>query len=402
MMSEPGHTIPAMATPEHRPAKDGTDAWRVRFRLPGDPKQLSETFYSEGAAIEFCEWIRLFKPEGAVRLLQARTAEISPTAQLPTLDQWAARYVASLTGASPSTKDGYTSTYKHAWKPMLGPLPLDSITRELIAVAIAELQTRGGRKGTGYSDKSIANQHGLLSAMLAEAVHEGLITRNPCDRIRLPRKTDHEDADPYFLTHDEYGAIRAGMLEHHRAAANFLVGTGVRWGECEALEARDINLAKQQARVTKAAKSVGVSPNRSRIIGPTKTPKSKRTVFLPDQVCEDLEPLLAVRQPHQRLFLAPRGGPLVHKTFWIHVWRPACEKAKLTDPYPRIHDLRHTYASWMIDQGVSMKVLQECLGHESIKTTMDRYAHLLPGAQEEAGAAASRAMSQVKTLRVVA
>ena len=58
---------------------------------------------------------------------------------------------------------------------------------------------------------------------------------------------------------------------------------------------------------------------------------------------------------------------------------PACEKAGLTDPRPRIHDARHTHASWLIaDPDVNMVTIQRRLGHEKITTTIDTYGHLLP------------------------
>ncbi|WP_332108264.1 tyrosine-type recombinase/integrase [Mycobacterium branderi] len=58
------------------------------------------------------------------------------------------------------------------------------------------------------------------------------------------------------------------------------------------------------------------------------------------------------------------------------MWWPAVERAQLAPPRPRIHDLRHTCASWMITAGVPLPVIQRHLGHESIKTTIDLYGHL--------------------------
>lgn len=378
-----------VATPEKRTNSDGTTSWRVRYRIAG--KQLGETFYSPGKATDFCEWIRLFGAAKAVEMLHNETAITTAAPTVPTLNEWTERYIDALL-ASGSTKADYRSMYRNSFGKHIGHLRLDVLDRETIQKTIAKLQKTGGRKNEGYSDKSIANQHGLLSAMLSMAVEDEIIRKHPTARIRLPRSTEHETPPERFLEHDEFGLLWGKTLPHHRPVIETFVGTGIRWGEAEALNVGDVNLKKKILRVTKAAKWSGVK--RLRIIGPPKTPMSRRDISLPDSLCETLEQLVDGRDPKERLFLAPRGGPLVHKTFWEHVWLPACKRAELDDPRPRIHDLRHTHASWLLAEGVSMKAVQERLGHESIKTTMDLYAHLMPGARQETADAASRAMAQ--------
>ena len=381
-----------MPTPQRRDSATGDTAWRVRYRLAG--RQSGETFYTLGAAQEFCDWIRLFGPARAVQLLHTReAAQTTPAAATaPTLDDWAARYINALPSASGSTKAEYRSSYKHSFGRLLGHVRIDALDREAIAGAITQLQKIGGREGTGYSDKSIANHHGLLSAMLATAAADGLITTSPCVRIRLPRSTDHTTTPKRYLTHDEFHRLWSAAGAHHRPLLETFVSTGIRWGEAEALLVSDVNLDTGQLQVTKAAKKTGQAT--ARMIGPTKTRRSKRFISLDAELVETLERVVGGRGPQERLFVAPRGGQLVHKTFWDGVWAPSCARAELGDPRPRIHDLRHTHASWMIAEGIDMKTLQERLGHESITTTMDLYGHLLPGAQEKAAAASSRAISK--------
>ena len=70
------------------------------------------------------------------------------------------------------------------------------------------------------------------------------------------------------------------------------------------------------------------------------------------------------------------------------MWLPACDKAGLTDPRPRIHDARHAHASWLIAKGVPLTVIQARLGHNSIKVTSDTYGHLSPDIQRAAADAA--------------
>jgi len=373
-----------MPTPQPRPGADGQiSSWRVRFRIDG--RQDGKTFYSHDVAQTFCDWITAFGPARALELIRLEEARLAAPTTAMTLDEWAERYISSLTGASGGTKAGYRSTYKHSFGHYLGSMRLDQLDREMIAGTIAKLMETGGRRGDGYSDKSIANQHGLLSAMLDTAVRDRHIDTSPCEHVALPRRTEHQDAARRFFLEEEFWALWETITPHYRPLLESLVGTGHRWGEGEALLVADVDL-RGRLRINKAAKNDG---NGRRIVGPTKTRKSNRVVTVDEQLLETYERLVHNREPHERLFLAPRGGNLHHKVFWQDAWVPACKRLGW-DPHPRIHDLRHTHASWLIAEDVSMKVIQERLGHESLKTTMDLYGHLLPGAQQEAADAMQR------------
>jgi integrase len=371
-----------MPKPERRENSDGTTTWRVRYRLDG--KQIPRTFYAEAPAQKFCDWITAFGLGRALELLEHEMERVTAsTAPTMTLNEWAERYISSLTGASSGTKAGYRSTFKHSFGHYLGTVRLDQLNREMIAGTIAKLMEAGGRRGDGYSDKSIANQHGLLSAMLDTAVRDRHIETSPSEHVSLPRRTEHQDTQRRFFVEEEFWDLWDTMVVHYRPLLESLVGTGHRWGEGEALLVGDLNVRKSVLRINKAAKNDGAG---KRIVGPTKTRKSNRVVSIDDQLLETYERIAHGRDPGERLFLAPRGGVLHHKVFWQDAWVPACRRLGW-NPHPRIHDLRHTHASWLIAEGVSMKVIQERLGHESLKTTMDLYGHLLPGAQLEAAEA---------------
>lgn len=377
-----------MAKPERRDNSDGTVTWRVRYRLNG--KQIPRTYYDPEAAQKFCDWIAAFGVTRALELDDLEDRRNALDTPGMTLDEWAERYIASLTGASSGTKAGYRSTYKHSFGHHLGSMRLDQLTREMIAGTIAKLMEAGGRKGDGYSDKSIANQHGLLSAMLDTAVRDRHLETSPCEHVTLPRRTEHQDQARRFFLEEEFWDLWDTMTVHYRPLLESLVGTGHRWGEGEALLVADWRSDTSRLRINKAAKNDGAG---KRIVGPTKTRKSNRVLTIDDRLHETYDRLVHSREPHERLFLAPRGGNLHHKVFWQDAWVPACKRLGW-DPHPRIHDLRHTHASWLIAEDVSMKVIQERLGHESLKTTMDLYGHLLPGAQQEAADAMGRVWSR--------
>lgn len=127
--------------------------------------------------------------------------------------------------------------------------------------------------------------------------------------------------------------------------------------------------------------------------------------LLRESLVTELRPVVMGRPGDDFVFNA-HGGPVKHATFWPKRWVKAITRAqnpvdadglpdwnapRLTRS-PRIHDLRHTHASWLIAQGTDLFVVQRRLGHESITATMDRYSHLLPEQQISAAAAAGRAL----------
>jgi hypothetical protein len=110
------------------------------------------------------------------------------------------------------------------------------------------------------------------------------------------------------------------------------------------------------------------------------TPKShqSRTVPLPRFVAVELAAGVDGKRPDDLVFTMP-GGSVMRLSNWRYVtFLPARARAGLSDRF-RIHDLRHTAASLMIQAGYPPKMLQEIMGHASITTTLDLYGHLYPG-----------------------
>lgn len=255
----------------------------------------------------------------------------------------------------------------------MGHLPANAVTRDALARAVIELSTR-------YSAKSLKNQRGLLAGVCQRAVDQGHLASNPVKGLRLPRGNEQDRGEMRILTADEFAEVHDRMHPHYRPLVTFLYGTGVRWGEAVALRVSDV--APPNVRIRRALKW---SPDGDRTVGATKTRKSNRTVVLPGEVLDVLD---LDRPGDALLFTAPRGGPVVHRTFWHDIWLPA---VRHLEPRPRIHDLRHSHASWLLGLNVPIHVVQARLGHESIQTTVDTYGSLMPDAQALAAHAASLA-----------
>lgn len=296
-----------------------------------------------------------------------------------TLDDWSEQHFTSLTKANPATVADYRRIYKAKWSPTLGPLRLGAITRVHVAQALNQLEG---------SDKTRMNAWAVLTHMLKMAAQDGHITKSPTVGVELDRRTDHEREEHRYLTEAEFFAILEALPEHWCPLVMTLGGTGMRWGEAAALTVGDVDLNAAVVRITKAQRR-GSERRNETTIGPTKTRKSRRTVTLPNEVVAALRPLVVGRKPKDPLFLQPKGGELVHRRFH-QVWQAAIAKAKIADPAPRLHDLRHSHVAWLIARGVSLPVIQARLGHENISTTIDTYGHLMPDLQKAAADAASQ------------
>ena len=94
---------------------------------------------------------------------------------------------------------------------------------------------------------------------------------------------------------------------------------------------------------------------------------------MPAEVAIELA-LLPRGKADDYVLLAPQGGPIRQPVFYPH-WKRAAAAVNM-EPTPRVHDLRHTFASWHIQAGTPLPVIQRQLGHESITTTVDTYGHL--------------------------
>jgi integrase len=353
--------------------------FKVRFRhgvnKAGTAKrQTSELFDTKREAEQFGAWLDALGPQGALDRLYAAEQQ----ADVPTLDQLAADHIRLLTGIERGTRLSYERLWARTWSPLIGRTPANQIGPDQIRAAV-------NRLGERYSRKSLENQRGLLAGVLTRGVELGHLSKNPAKGIRLPRGAEAERAEMRLLTPAEFAEIEASMVAHYRPLIRFLIGTGVRWGEAVALTVADVALPN--VRIRRALKW---SPDNVRTVGATKTRKSNRTVVIPVDLHDELRVACAGKAKGDLVFTATRGGSVLHRTFWSRYWLPAVGHL---EPRPRIHDLRHSHASWLLAAGVPIHVVQARLGHESIQTTVDTYGHLLPDAQLAASNAASAAFA---------
>jgi len=379
-----------------RPRADGTTAYDVRYRHEGKSRTLS--FTTAKAADNWASILRKVGPVEALEFLNLATTDGTPT-----VADYAEKYISTKSGIEGRTADSYRTYMRLHIGPSLGHLPLDAVSSDAIAAWI------NLRAAEGAASKTIKNDHGFLSAMFQSAVDGGIIPRNPCSRSRLP---ESEHREMVFLSPDEFTNLLAYIPPRYLALVLTLASTGLRWGEATALRPEDFDLEARTVRVSRAWKS---SRAQGWYIGPPKTRRSKRTVSMPEDLVALLVPLLEARTEY--VFTNAFGKPVRQQNFHESVWAPArrlangqqaFDKAK-ADPdqewkartngvwdgrspakkplgkMPRVHDLRHSHASWLIAAGVPIDVVSRRMGHESITTTVNIYGHIAEERLNRAG-----------------
>ncbi|MEI8083994.1 MAG: tyrosine-type recombinase/integrase [Actinomycetes bacterium] len=375
-----------MASIRVRNRKDGIEYYAVLFRQDG--KQSSLSFDDCLTAARFCDQANKFGVQNALAILN----EASVTAL--TVEQWIIRHLDHLTGVEPETVKKYRAYLRNDVGPALGDIPLAALRRDHIVQWVKTMEEPDG-DGRKPRAKTIRNKHGFLAGALNAAIPEHIVV-NPCDGIKLNRDEDYE---MLFLTPEQFNRLHAAVTEPWRPLVKFLVATGCRWGEATALRPSDINRDAGTVNIARGWKS-GAGRYR---LGPPKTAKSKRTINVPASVLDILD------YSHEFLFTNRSGGPVRSHGFIRRVWTPAVNRAwpcvdehgqPITDLSvqilrPRIHDLRHTAASWMIQRGVVLPVVRDHLGHESIQTTVDRYGHLDRRSMATASAAIGEALGDI-------
>lgn len=357
-------TVPFMASLWERTRADGTTYVSVRYRHGG--RQTTTSFDDPAQAVAFQQNVDRFGSAKALEILNA-----NQPADALTVAQWVEKHIDTRTGITKGVVARYRRILDLDIAPSIGGIPLASLKSEDVAEWVLVMER------AGVSPKTIRNKHALLSAALKSATARGHMPVNPCAAIRLPR---WDRPDMVFLERDEYQAIKAKVPKFWLPHVEFLVASGARWSEMTALTPADIDRDKGTVRISQAWKVVPGGYE----LGTTKTKRSNRTINVPASVLEMSD------YSGKWVYANHRGNPPRTNTFITHVWGPAV-RASGIGKAPRIHDLRHTCASWMINAGVPLAVVSRHLGHESISTTMDIYGHI----DRESGKAAADAIAAV-------
>lgn len=362
---------------------DGSKAHQVCYRDPDKGgKQSSNVFDDPNDA----ELLKSFLNANGQSFRRAHESITEMQSQAPTLNAVIASHLDGLTGIESGTVAKYRRMMTKHVEPTIGTRKLDSLTRQDIITWFAAIEG---------APKTKRNIHAVVSSSLDNAVAEQLIGKNPAKGIKISSGS-YNRREPVFLTRDEFENIAEtiGAREPAPIQASVetflrtLVGTGLRYSEATALRSHIDAKPDMKKRIIIHVTRAWKNADSGRVLGGPKTRKSRRSIAASAVLSERLTAHMSQQDPGDLTFGRPDTGAMMRAShFHERYWKPCIdqllEDKKLAER-PRVHDLRHTHASWLIAAGASPKVVQERMGHEDISTTFNVYGHLLTDADAAA------------------
>ena len=282
--------------------------------------------------------------------------------------------------SSHKTYEGYI---KNHIKPNIGTIPLTKLTTLDLQMMYQKLLT-GGRvdrlesqnQPKGLSAKTVRNLNQIISSAMKLAMEQKLVAHNPADGCALPR-VEHREMKT--LPAEQLAALlneakKTGVYEMYYLD----LATGMRRGELLGLKWEDIDFDHGVIHIRRQIARLNGTVQEA----PLKTKNSYRNISIGADAVE----LLRHKKEQDSgksvyVFPSPTGGPLAPDSV-LHMLHRVLERAGL--PKIRFHDLRHTFATLALQNGVDIKTVSGMLGHFSAGFTLDTYAHVTTAVQRQA------------------
>ena len=358
-----------------RKRKDGR--WEGRYVVGHDPitgKMISRNVLGKTQA-QVKEKLRT-AIENSKRLDYTQTGKYTVGQWM---DEWFEAY--AKVKVRPSSHQTYKGYIENHIKPNIGDIPIEKLTSLQLQKFYRLLLTEGRiprieseKQPKGLSAKTVRNINQVISSAMDMAVRHKLILTNPTEGCELP-KVEHREMKT--LPAEQLGAFLREAKESGVYELYYLdLATGLRRGELLGLKWEDVDLQngiihvrRQVARVDGEVKEL-----------PLKTKNSYRNISISQDAVAMLEEMEAHRSSDY-VFPSSTGGPISPDSVNNMLHR-VLKRAGL--PSIRFHDLRHTFATLALQNGVDIKTVSGMLGHFSAGFTLDTYAHVTTSAQKEA------------------
>ena len=358
-----------------RKRKDGR--WEGRYVVGHDPitgKMISRNVLGKTQA-QVKEKLRT-AIENSKRLDYTQTGKYTVGQWM---DEWFEAY--AKVKVRPSSHQTYKGYIENHIKPNIGDIPIEKLTSLQLQKFYRLLLTEGRvprieseKQPKGLSAKTVRNINQVISSAMDMAVRHKLILSNPTEGCELP-KVEHREMKT--LPAEQLGAFLREAKESGVYELYYLdLATGLRRGELLGLKWEDIDLQngiihvrRQVARVDGEVKEL-----------PLKTKNSYRNI----SISQDAVAMLTEMEAHRSsdyVFPSSTGG-LISPDSVNNMLHRVLKRAGL--PSIRFHDLRHTFATLALQNGVDIKTVSGMLGHADPGFTLDTYAHVTTSAQKEA------------------
>ncbi len=336
--------------------------WQARYRDPNG-RERARNFTRRIDAERFLIGVESDKLRGQW---------IDPEAGRIRLSEVTERWYSTTAPLKPKTRSGYRSLLDSRIVPYLGDLQLRQIDPVVVRDWVVDLQA------DGLSASRIRQARNVLHAIFNMAVDGSMISRNPVVGVKTPPVVTPPRR---FLTAEQVGRLADAIESPYDLLVLVLAYSGIRFGEAAALRRSHCDLEGSRLHIAESLAEVAGQLH----FGTTKTHR-QRVVALPATIRDQLRDHLDTTNPpsNDLVFKSQRGQPLRYSNFRQRLWTPAVQRAGLAGL--EIHELRHTAASLMINQGADPKLIQSQLGHSSISITYDIYGHLFPDRLDELAA----------------
>lgn len=296
----------------------------------------------------------------------------------PTVKEWNRIYIEDFCKGylKPKTISGYESMIKNYINPYIGNYHLKDLTKLICQQYIMDVyengrvnQKRKNDIADGLSSRTVKDIKIILHASLEKAVDEGIIDKNPTNKLNMPKD---RVKGMTTLTKEESNrlleeAFNSGCFEFYYLELT----TGLRLGEILALEWNDLDVQNRTLTINKQVQRINS-------VLQTETPKTKnsvRTIALSSD-CVTTLARLRMRQARgtRLMFPSPETGTYRDQNAVTRKFKRMLKRAGLPQNI-RFHDLRHTCATIALEEGVEIKALSSMLGHSDVAFTMNTYVH---------------------------
>jgi integrase len=324
-----------------------------------------------------------------------------------TFEEWLLTWVEQYAkpNISPTTYDSYKYLIKDHIAPKLGQEIVNQLQPEQIqkfyTEKLRQKVTRHTKTGPVETKKTLSvalvhKMHVIINSSLSQAMREGKIYRNP-NQLTKPPKVERQEAK--YLTKEQMDVFFEKISgDRWFTAFVFGLATGIRRGELAALKWSRIDLKNGLFHVREGIVRVRPEPGKTKLLSRRpKSKRSRRTIPLhPDIVAlmtqwkelQDIEKRNfeseAENKPEDEktkfneegyVFTWPDGRK-ISPDHWTHHFKNLAVKNGLTDIH--LHNLRHSFATWLLQDGENIKTVQELLGHATAAFMLDTYAHAIP------------------------
>lgn len=300
--------------------------------------------------------------------------------------------------AEPNVRSTTAASYRRSIElhviPRIGDIKLNRLTSRELQKLYKDLLENGRlrevqkEKNPGLSNSTVRGIHMMLHNALDRAVKERLILRNPTEDCIIPKlekkemKILHpEDIKAYLTAAERRGVLPMFYLE---------LVSGVRKGELVALLWDDLDMERRTISVSKQALS---RPGGEIVVNRPKTENSIRAVSIPQEAVDLLIEEHKKHPDNPYMFPSPKTGGMYYPDSVVNLHKKLLQDAGLE--HIRFHDLRHTFATMALQNGVDVKTVSSMLGHYDAGFTLRTYTHATRQMQEQAAEKMGSFMTQV-------